>query len=171
MAKDIEEFLKMAAQRRRDAAARAQTTPPAAPPPTPAQPAQPVQRKPSKKTRQPPVILGEDDVEVIPPRRESVSKHVQQHINTGRIKQRVRRLGAEVGQADEKLEARLHDTFDHQVGHLTQPSISPDDSVAQGKAASRARQAQLAFLSSPQNLRQAIILSEILQRPNWDKDF
>jgi len=71
---------------------------------------------------------------------------------------------SQIGQADERLESRLHDTFDHRLG-----SLDPDGAkMASDKAEYEAPVTpnEIAkMLGSPSNLRNAIVLSEILQPP------
>lgn len=145
MAKDIEEFLKMAAARRR----QAQTTGQA--------PAKPTAKPPQKK----PAVVENVQVEVVS-RSESVAEHVKSHIDTRRLQEHASRLGAEVGLADEKLEERLQSTFDHSVGTLKMQKARPK------RSAKIKPVVDAVMLSSPATIRQAIIVSEILNRPEWD---
>ena len=104
MAKDIEEFLKMAAQRRRESATgppRAQQTPAQQKPPS----------KQQQKPVKPPVVVSETEVDIVPPRRESVASGVQKNLDNSRLKRHAEKLGEEVGLADDKLDARLHQKF------------------------------------------------------------
>ena len=161
MAKDIEEFLKMAAQRRRESAAS----------PPPAQPIPPRQKTPpkqqQKQTRPSPVVV-ESGVEIVPPRRESVATHVQKHLDNSRLKKHAEKLGEEVGKADDKLDARLQQKFDHQVGHLTSSSLGGVETTGKAKVSGKTKPTLLNMLASPQNVQQAIVMSEILNRPEWD---
>ncbi len=76
-----------------------------------------------------------------------------------------------VDQADEKLEKHLHEAFDHQLGSLraryaasaTKPTRTP--AAAEIADAPLAAAGFAALLGSAQGARQAIILSEILARP------
>ena len=161
MAKDIEEFLKMAAARRREAQQSA-----------PAQPARPTPQKiPPKQKKpltRPGLVLSESEVEIVPAQRESVAKHVESRIDTSRLKKHAEKLGEKVGKADDVLEARLHQKFDHQVGRLAQPkpvAAAPDD---KSKMQTRTTSSLLAMIASPQSVQQAIVMSEILKRPEWD---
>jgi hypothetical protein len=82
-----------------------------------------------------------------------------------RFDTRAARLGKTVGLADDLLEARLHDTFDHQLGGLsTRPSVErpPAEAVADSEAAKLVR-----ILRDPDSLRQAILLREIIDRPEY----
>ncbi len=162
MAKDIEEFLKMAAQRRRESATgppRAQQTPAQQKPPSKQQ-----QKKPVK----PPVVVSETEVDVVPPRRESVASGVQKNLDNSRLKRHAEKLGEEVGLADDKLDARLHQKFDHQVGHLASQAIGGVESTSKARVPVKSKTLLLNMLASPQSVQQAIIMSEILSRPEWD---
>jgi hypothetical protein len=134
-------------------------------PPSPPRPAPPPQRGAVV-----PVQLVEEDS---PALRTSVEQHVAQHFDTRQFEERASHLGEGVDQADERMEARIHQSLDHSLGQLG----------AQAPAAvSAAQQAQRTQLSSyaaaaaglahllvdPQNLRQAIILNEVLRRPDFD---
>jgi hypothetical protein len=86
---------------------------------------------------------------------------VQTHVDTSDFERRAEDLGAEVGLADEQLEARLHAKFDHRLGSLD------DNMPATGSAdvPAEARQATLEIaqlLANPNSLRNAVVLSEIL---------
>ncbi len=176
MPRDIEEFLKMAAKRRQQqkqqGGGAARSRPASAPggqqrparqrhsqPPTPVQPA----------TDEEIVILGPGGRQ---PRQDmrsqSVSEHVRSHIDTSDLAEKVSHLGEEVGLADDKLVARLQDTFDHDVGHLKfDPSKSVQDETTSvtAKRISPLARDMIQMLSNPVNVRQAILISEVLKRP------
>jgi hypothetical protein len=160
MAKDIEEFLRMAASRRRETQG---SPPPAAQRP----PTQKNQQRPRKQAPRPSPIVGAAEVEVVPGPRESVAQHVAAHIDTSRLVESTKRLGAEVGKADDLLESRLHQTFDHQVGTITRRPNEAVSASPQDPSPNRAHP-MLSALASPQGMRQAIIASEILKRPEWE---
>ena len=177
MAKDIEEFLKMAAERRKAAQGQQAQNPPAQPPAAPVQPARPApppQRPtatspPQKKPRgtTPPPVVGGKQVEVVK-RRESVAEHVKSHINTQRLSDQSSSLGQEVGFADDKLEAHLHKKFDHDVGSLA-VQTGAGSSTRQGQPLPTPSPAAAlqAMLLNKHHLQQTIILSEIMKRPEW----
>ena len=85
-------------------------------------------------------------------------------LDTDDITQHADQLGAKVGMADERLEAHIHDKFDHDLSQL-------DDIYGDGKDGDKpadpsARSLDVAkMLGEPQSIRQAIILSEVLNRP------
>jgi hypothetical protein len=160
MARDIEEFLRKAAERRNRAQQERAPTPqpPSQPPATP-------RTQFSRPPIEPRRSVEEDDEEVLVPEiveeRESVKDHVRRHINTKEIVEHVAHLGEEVALADDKLEARLHQTFDHDVGKLAHSTDPYTDQKAQSQ------NDFMRFLRNPKTVRQAIVVSEILKRPEW----
>jgi len=173
MSDEIAEFLRRAAQRRAEQAQQQeqqrraqqqQYTP--LPPPAPLRPAP-----------TPVVVEAEIIDEDEPPPRPALSKvaqHVAQHLDTSQFAERAGRLGEKTEQADERMETHLHQAFDHRLGNLSAGTHTitaavtpaPDDEI-------RARVVQnhpiLSMLRQPQSIRNAIILAELLQRPekNW----
>jgi len=128
-------------------------------------------------SRQPPPdleIIDVPDADVIDaePVYESVAEHVADDIDTSDITQHASRLtdhasrlGADVGQADDKLEDRLHETFDHDLGRIHDDTVTDDLGVGRpGRAPGMADEIAGMF-RSPKSIRQAIILNEILNRP------
>ena len=144
---------------------------PAAPRPAPPRPpqAQPAQPKPAQRpspqrpgaARRPAEVLDAEVVDAAPvSRRAAVAKHVEKHLDTSDLTAGATRLGAEVGQADEKVEAHLHQKFDHQLSRID----DPDDEV--GAAAGAAFATRIAeMFRNPQSIQQAFILNEILNPP------
>lgn len=175
MAKNIEEFLRMAAARRQQQGAAA----PQQPGRQQQQNQQPATPRISTPTnRQQPrtdVVEIVDDIEVVDPLRDqSVGSHVRAHINTSDIAEHTRQLGGQVSQASEEVEKRIHQKFDHEVGHLGADHIADANEYSaefvhaeHDDVAPRAK--ELAeMLKSPKTFRQAIIMSEILNRPNFE---
>jgi len=116
------------------------------------------------------------------PSGQGVAAHVQHHIDSDAFDQRAHSLGEEVGLADEKLDDRLHATFDHQVGNLAGlPSATTgselasapvhlptsevgDDAYDQAITAADVSPISPTF-EGIEDIRRAIILNEILRRP------
>jgi hypothetical protein len=159
---EVEEFLRRAAARRAQAAAKGrpaapQSQQPFAPPPPP---------------RRPPPELIPIEAEVVDAEladTNRVSSLVDRDLaGTQEIAEHTRRLGAEVDLADDKLEAHLQQVFDHRVGQL---KTRAGDSVPQTLAGPSAGAPGLSssdlarLLMSPQQIRNAIVLGEILRRP------
>lgn len=165
MAGDIEEFLRRAAQR------RAQQQQPQRPPSPPPQSQRP---KPASPRPVEPIhaeII--DDIEIIEPNvlhGSSVETHVKQHIREGVFDEQLSHLGEDVDQADDRMEAHLHEYFEHDLGALgaktsrAEDSSLDDDSPGQRPPVVKADN-YLELLQNPATIRQAIILSEILARP------
>ena len=77
---------------------------------------------------------------------------------------RAAELGKTVGQADDLLEARLHETFDHQLGGLRHRASSPTLVTARVDPDSEIAKL-VRILRDPASLRQAVLLREIIDRP------
>ena len=184
MPRDIEEFLKMAAKRRQQqkqggkpAAGRPET--PAGggaqqkrKPPKPGQPTQQKQRRSSIRpaTDDEIVIIGGSEA-TPDPYHQSVSDHVSSHIDTKSLGEHASQLGEEVALADDKLVDRLHGTFDHKVGHLkidTTQSVHSTTTTITARQVSPIADDLLQMLSNPVSIRQAILITEVLKRPDFD---
>lgn len=187
MADEIEEFLRRAAMRRaaQQVAQQAaqQQAPPARPPPAPLRAALAPTPQPAYTQAQP------VEVEVVydePQLGAGVSSHVAQAMDNREFTERARHLGERVGLADDDMDAHLHQKFDHQVGQLRSTTQSPPQAVqpsfddarrgvagaapaGAGDAANEAAGVTGADIAqlfrTPRNIRNAIILSEILTRP------
>ena len=142
MSNDIEAFLRRAAQRR-------------------------VGRKPpdieilEPEILEPEQPLVADTVSAI----DAVASHVAQRMDTDEFDKRASHLGQRVGLADDAMEAHLHEKFDHRLGRLADTSgAGATKGATKGATAiDAAKVAQL--LRTPNGLKQAIILSELLNRP------
>jgi len=179
LADEVEQFLRRAAERRaggrpRDVEVLRPEEPPK-PQPRPAQrPQTPRQQTPrprpaSQRPLAPPRPVEAVVVETLEERieRDSVESTVAQHLDAKGFTSRAEQLTS-LDQADEQMEEHLHSVFDHRVGTLGRKaeSISDDDpgSVPTPKVATSPT--TLAdILTSPANLRNAIVLSEVFRRP------
>lgn len=150
------------------------------PPATPGQPRANPMRQAVKKKQRPAkraALRPQPEQKAIRPS-ESVDQHVQRHIGSGGVAERDAHLGDQLELADERVEAHLHEVFDHRLGSLgstTDQSISEgtDADIWDPKRAGLPVSAQLFdMLSSPQHVGTAIVLSEIIRRPSmdWDDD-
>jgi hypothetical protein len=161
LADEIEAFLRDAAQKR----GRAYS-----PPRTPASGARPPAGRPAPPPSQP------IQAEMIDQPRSSVAEDVQRHAARRRVGTPEAQLGKDVSQVSRSVQTHMKETFDHSVGHLaTMPSSlappraaelpsSPVDRVVDAAPAVLAWQiAEL--ICNPATLRQTILLSEILHRP------
>ena len=182
MARDIEEFLRKAAERRKQQQQNRQRGP-----------------APSDRVRE----IIEQDVEVVQPveivkpaqrkkqlvrnkpqqrkqlvqpkpqrdlSHESVSDHVRSHIDSSSISEHAEHLGERIQDADDRIAARLHRKFDHDVSKLDDLPSVQDDVVATvtKEEISGVAKDLLHMLRNPKTIRQAIMVSEILKRPDFD---
>jgi hypothetical protein len=180
---EVEEFLRRAAARRA-AAQQQQQRPPAQPqgwtpppPPPPPRP-QPFSQQPSRPATLSEVVMLQPvepmQAEVVDAelaeQPDRLGKYVAQDMRgTEEIAEHVRHLGEEVDQANDKLESHLHQVFDHKLGQLKKSTMeagaaSPSQAARDAPLPGAASIAQL--LVDPQNVRNGIILAEILRRPD-----
>jgi hypothetical protein len=145
--------------------------PPARFPPQPQPGASPFAPSPFAQQRQEIVYLEPAEVEVVDAEvaelGDNVSRHVAQHLRgPQQIAEHARQLGEEVDLADDKLEARLHQTFDHKLGQLKKtasttaatPHVAPSPDVTASEL--------ISMLRSPESIRDAFVMSEIFRRPD-----
>jgi hypothetical protein len=98
-----------------------------------------------------------------------VADHVAKHFKSRKVLERD--TGPQsVDQADEAMEDHLHAVFDHQLGSLrrpdgSRPASEPVERVQPDLGAMEIA-ALVTMLRNPQTARQAMVLSEILSRPD-----
>jgi len=156
MARDIEEFLRRAAERRKQQLQERQ---------------QPPAQRPSQRLQE---VVSE--VEVVqasppPPRKKQVSEPVRHNINTSDIAEHAELLGERIQNVDERVADRLGEKFDREVAGLNDGKRVTDQlhSSSRGETGHSVSDELIQMLSSPQTLRQAILVSEILRRPDFDE--
>jgi hypothetical protein len=164
MARDIEEFLRRAAERRKQAQqGGGQKRPPA-------------QRQPAPLPRQ---TISERDLvkpgsnfpaaKIPSIGEESVAEHVQRHLDVSDIVEHVDHLAEEIEQADERMDAHLDQVFDHDVGKLGSKKSATDELVANVSSNPIANDL-LRMLQNPKTVRQSIMIAEILKRPDFEDE-
>ena len=148
MSGDIEDFLRRAAQRR---AKRSSSTPVVIDEHGQMQPQQPAPAAPQRK--QP----------------AASKQRVASKIESRKQDQRAPTVGSDIGErTHQRREQQMHRKFDHQVGSLEHE----DEIVSLQNVAAEATQEQAvaneiaAMLRDPKTIRQAIILSEIMNPPS-----
>lgn len=100
-------------------------------------------------------------------RSEGVAEHVSRHLSTRDIVEHTESLGATVAGSDDRVESRLHEKFDHELGslkHRETPVVAREGESEEDQNVA-AEIAQM--LRSPQGMRQLIVANEILRRPEW----
>jgi len=157
---EIEEFLRRANQKK------------AAPVNRPARP-QPIRPMPGGKPVRAEVVRAEVVRER--PVGGEVEKHVKKYLDQEEFARRSKKLGEDVAEADDKIEKRLKSVFDHSLSKI---AATPGETAAPpaAKLADAAPQVAAvipaaavgdiaALFGNPASIRQAVILSEILNRP------
>ncbi len=125
---------------------------------------------------QPQVDMEIVNADMVPDER--LESRVTSSINTSDFDRRADRLGDHVEQSDDAMEARLHATFDHDLGGLfgkdstlatagVTPAPEEDtDRAAETRATNAVAGRLVDRLRSPQGMRDAIVLREILEPPD-----
>jgi hypothetical protein len=96
-----------------------------------------------------------------------VAQHVAEHLrSTQELVQHAQHLGADVALADERMQEHLRQRFVHPIGTLAPVTTSVERRLAGTPAARELRE----LLARPSGVRQLIIASEILRRPEerWE---
>jgi hypothetical protein len=104
-----------------------------------------------------------------------LSEHVKRYLDESDMSRREAELGQQVAQADREIDQRLRQKFDHRVskleavpGEAAAPPVAyepPDLVGASADIPASFATGLLDLLSNPDSLRQAIVLNEILHRP------
>jgi hypothetical protein len=170
MARDIEEFLRRAAERRK------QNQQGGGKPPV-ARPVSPPPRKPitERSVVVPEVVtpLPSQQPRPLPSEtptyigNESVADHVRRHIDVTDVTEHASHLAEVIENADERMEAHLDKVFDHDVGRLGTGQGTTDE-LNRDVASNAIAEDLLELFQSPKSIRQSILVAEILKRPNFD---
>ena len=103
---------------------------------------------------------------------ERVVEHVEKHLDSQEFSHRASRLGGGVVQADDKLKQHLSQTFDHKLGQLETATVEPSSTsgAAAVEISPTFAAGWAAMLSNTDSVRRAIVLSEIIHRPEerWE---
>lgn len=186
LADEITDFLKRAAQTQRPKAAPPESKETPRRPPLPASPSRPPLAEAMKPFRpsQPAPIPKPSEPRQAPvkAKRESVAEHVRDQLGSRKFAQvGTQGLGKEVSATDDKNESRLRGVFGHQLSELSSVGGEASETTAAVPPASAADRfasapvtnaaALAAFLANPATLRQAILVGEILHRPEerWNR--
>lgn len=145
-------------------------------PPPRRQPIDPFEEPPRRSRRKPPPVEAKPEPEVVleldPPRREpiaakSVPRLELRHLPESQLAEQAAHLGDRIAAADDRVEARLQEKFDHRLGKLghADSQSEPAPSASQAEARETGAQRIKAMLARPGGVREAVVLSEILRRP------
>ena len=98
-----------------------------------------------------------------------VTDHVRKFLDSTEFQRRRGELGGEVTQADEKFEQRLQGTFEHRLGQLGAATPEPASEMlsasSTGVLGTSIPSGIAALFTTPDSIRQAVVINEILQRP------
>ena len=99
-------------------------------------------------------------------RRAEVGALSHEHLAESQLAEQAAHLGERIAQADDRIDARLHKKFDHQMGQFQHEQITghrhKDSTKAEPSTAARVAK----MLTTPSGMRDAVILHEILRRPS-----
>lgn len=102
-------------------------------------------------------------------RGETVEEHVRSHLGhleESQLAENAALMGSKIAQSDDRLQARLHEKFDHRLGKLEGAKKAAAAEVAEMPAEFPSTAEAIAqMLSTPDGMRNAVVLNEILQRP------
>jgi hypothetical protein len=154
---EIEEFLRRANERRTDKN-RGGNKPKQEP-----QRAQTPQQKSQKQK-------SDDSEKKRSRQRESVSQSVEQHLGSRSFESREQKLADDVQQSEREMSQHLQQVFEHQLGSLgtttAEGQPTSGETVTTRTAEQKAEALAVAgLLVNQENLRRAVILREILERP------
>jgi|GEM_PF-6998405 len=85
---------------------------------------------------------------------------------TEKFDNRFKSLDTAIEHSREKFTESVHDAFDHDISQLARESRGPDKGKEKVAAISTDAAGFAAMLASAENLRQAIVISEIMKRPD-----
>ena len=170
MARDIEEFLRKAAERRQQQ--KAGGTPAPQQPPQARQPQRPAPAPakarplPSRAPVEPVVVIEEAEI-VEEPR---LTPKFKSSIDTSSVSSHADALGKGIKSVHERVEADVHQHLDHNVGKIDDTETITDDPSPKifGAKSMAATNELRKLLASKKSVGQAIILAEILKRPDFD---
>lgn len=172
MARDIEEFLRKAAERRKQQAGGAPASKPQQPrkplaqQPRPPRVQQPPRRQPPAAPVEPVIVLDQSDI-VEKPR---LSPNLKSSIDTSSISEHADALGSRVRSAAKRVDDNVHKHLDHNVGKIDDTDTVTDDpspKIVGAKDMTMVTELRK-LLASKKSVGQAIIMSEILKRPDFD---
>jgi hypothetical protein len=172
MKDEVEEFLRRVAELR--AQAETQAKGPSRPPPRPKPPSgsspplvpptrQPPVRPPASSL--PPLTAEAVEAELADGLDRMGQRVTEDLREATTIAEHARSLGADAKAAENRLEAHLHEVFDHQLGQLKQSKTAVGQPALDIAAADTPLSDMVRLLRSPQSIRDAIVIAEVLKRP------
>jgi hypothetical protein len=105
---------------------------------------------------------------VAPRKRKSLAERATERAaaRASKIAEQTAHLGQRIIEEDQQFDVQLKSKFDHTVGTLTGSAVTAAQQAAASVSAGETPAAQIAaMLATPDGVRQAIIVNEILRRP------
>ena len=178
MAQDIEEFLRMAAARKKQQQAGQGTPASSGSPQAPAEsrqsspPNQQSGRGAAPQRQQPPVqpeIYIGDEVESQHQSHPNLQSSIAPTVSTADIVEHASHLGEQLQNRGQLNQTRVQHKFDHDLGSLQKNEIRAPAVVDQGRGLEDMPDlsAVIKQLMNPRSVRQAFILKEIFERPKF----
>lgn len=179
MAQDIEEFLRMAAARKKQQRQQTQTQQsqpaqqPASQQPAAQQPAG--QRQQTQRTQRSQQgnrdadVYILDDLDTVEAGHSELQSRLRTTVSTDDIVEHTSHLGEGVHNRTDVVDARVNQKFDHELGSLRKDDLEAPAVVDHGKGHESFTDISgvLRMLRNPASLKQAIILKEIFDRPKF----
>lgn len=158
---EIEEFLRRANERRADKGRRTGQ---------PAQQQQPPREQPAPQTSGQSKSKQGTTEKKKRRERESVSQSVEEHLGSGKFEAREQKLADDVTRSELEMSQHVQQVFEHRLGSLGETTAegqpTSGETIATRSAEQKAEALAVAGLFiNPENLRRAVILREILERP------
>jgi hypothetical protein len=130
------------------------------------------QQPPASRSLGPPLAAAPPLPEIVDAeladRADRVSRLVNDDLRDAQqITEHTRRLGTEVNAADNKMQAHLHQVFDHQLGRLKSSSAETALVESERSASQLSLDLIMRLLRSPASVRDAIVMAEVLKRPDF----
>lgn len=174
MARDIEEFLRRAAERRKQNQQGGGNRPSPAARPEPEPPRQSIARRDVVDPEVVPTIASQSSRPMpssMPSSHstsdESIDDHVRRYLNVSDVTEHASHLAEVIENSDERMEAHLDQVFDHDVGKLGSGRGTTDE-LEREFASNKIAEDLLQLFRSPESIRQSILVAEILKRPSFD---
>jgi len=171
MPDEVDDFLRRVAQMRAQAQAKSEPRP------------TPKQKQPKQQRTKPPARLVPARQETAPSLSPANAEVVDAELadnsdRVGRlvardlsgaeeIAEHTRRMGAEAAAANDKMQAHLHQVFDHQLGRLKSSSVETALVETERSAPQLSLDKIIQLLRSPGSVRDAIVMAEVLKRPEF----
>ncbi|MCA9156277.1 MAG: hypothetical protein KDA38_15905 [Planctomycetales bacterium] len=157
---EVDQFIRRVRELQQQQQGGGQRQPAPPPRPTPAPPRPSATRQPFEIVEAEPVDAEIIEAEPVHQAWPASTLPLSKHFENADFVQRAEHMADSVEIADDRMDAHIHNAFDHQVGHL-----SHEETKAAADLNMFHPQDVAQSLRDPASFRRAIIVSEILNRP------